>query len=480
MFDFPWTGLSSPLRRARRPLHALAVVAAVAVLLAAMSCRQSPYEAAPESIPVDDLAPLWEVWDILQDGFVDRDTMDPQSLSLGAVEEMARATSDAEDDAASLEPDPRYSLPDGAPEELAYVWDAWTAVFQRAESQGTTAPDPPEIAQAAIRGLIGALGDEHTTYVSPDRFAIEAQAFDGRYEGIGSEVYNRGGVFLLSPMPNSPAEEAGIRAGDALVTVEGESVAGWTIHRLVSVVRGPAGTPIALGIRHLGSTEVVEIVVTRGRISLESASWTMLQDDIAYLRLRAFYENSDEAMQQILREIQGQGVRGVVLDLRNNPGGLLSTSAHITALFLEEGLVVYEQGTSTERSDWTVKEDGLARDLPIVVLVNQFSASGSEILAGALQDHDRAPLVGVRTFGKGSVNRLQGLSDGGGLYYTSERWYTPNGRLIEAEGLEPDVVVPGPVEFGGSQADPQLDRAVDLLRAQIRPRAATPAAGVGG
>ena len=476
MFDFRSDSPFSLLQGAVRPLRSVALVAALVLLLTAVSCRQSPYEEAPESIPSQALTPLWEVWDILEEGFVERDTLDPELLGAGAVVELASASLPDGEDAGSLEPETRYRLPSGAPTELTAVWDAWVAVFERAEAQGTT-HDPPKLAQAAIRGLIEALDDEHTTYVSPDRFAIEAQAFDGRYEGIGSEVYNRGGVFLLSPMPNSPAEDAGIRAGDALVTVEGESVEGWTIHRLVSVVRGPAGTPIALGIRHLGSTEVVEIVVTRGRISLESASWTMLQDDIAYLRLRFFYENSDEAMEQLLREIQGQGVRGVVLDLRNNPGGLLSTSANVSALFLEEGLVVYEQGTSTDRSDWTVKEDGLAHDMPIVVLVNQFSASGSEILAGALQDHDRAPLVGVRTFGKGSVNRLKALSDGGGLYYTSERWYTPNGRLIEQEGLEPDVVVPGPVEFGGNQADPQLDRAVDLLRAQIRPRAAASAGG---
>ena len=476
MFDFRSDSPFSLLQGAVRPLRPVALVAALVLLLTAVSCQQSPHEEAPESIPSQALTPLWEVWDILEEGFVERDTLDPELLGAGAVVELTNASLGDEEDAGSLEPETRYRLPSGAPTELTAVWDAWVAVFERAEAQGTT-HDPPKLAQAAIRGLIEALDDEHTTYVSPDRFAIEAQAFDGRYEGIGSEVYNRGGVFLLSPMPNSPAEEAGIRAGDALVTVEGESVEGWTIHRLVSVVRGPAGTPITLGIRHLGSTEVVEIVVTRGRISLESASWTMLQDDIAYLRLRFFYENSDEAMEQLLREIQGQGVRGVVLDLRNNPGGLLSTSANVSALFLEEGLVVYEQGTSTERSDWTVKKDGLAHDMPIVVLVNQFSASGSEILAGALQDHDRAPLVGVRTFGKGSVNRLKALSDGGGLYYTSERWYTPNGRLIEQEGLEPDVVVPGPVEFGGNQADPQLDRAVDLLRAQIRPRAGASAGG---
>ena len=477
MFDFRSNGPFPSPRRALWPLRSVALVAALVLLLAAVSCQQSPYEEAPETIPLEALTPLWEVWDILEEGFVDRDTMDGEALGAGAVSELAKTLQGDAEGAPTLEPDNRYRLPSGAPTELTAVWDAWVAVFEQAEADGTT-HDAPELAQAAIRGLITALDDEHTTYVSPDRFAIEAQAFDGRYEGIGSEVYNRGGTFLLSPMPNSPAEEAGIKAGDALITVEGESVEGWTIHRLVSVVRGPAGTPITLGIRHLGSTEVVEIVVTRGRISLESASWTMLQDDIAYLRLRFFYENSDEAMEQLLREIQGQGVRGVVLDLRNNPGGLLSTSAHITALFLEEGLVVYEQGTTNERSDWTVKEDGLARDLPMVVLVNQFSASGSEILAGALQDHDRAPLVGIRTFGKGSVNRLKGLSDGGGLYYTSERWYTPNGRLIEQEGLEPDVVVPGPVEFGGNQADPQLDRAVDLLRAQIRPRAAA-SVGIG-
>ena len=471
MFDFRSHSPFPSLREALWPLRSVALVAALVLLVAAASCQQSAYEEAPETIPLQALAPLWEVWDILEEGFVDRDTMDGDSLSAGAVTELAKTLQGDAEDAPALEPDNRYRLPSGAPTELTAVWDAWVAAFEQAEADGTT-HDAPELAQAAIRGLITALGDEHTTYVSPDRFAIEAQAFDGRYEGIGSEVYNRGGTFLLSPMPNSPAEEAGIKAGDALVTVEGESVEGWTIHRLVSVVRGPAGTPITLGIRHLGSTEVVEIVVTRGRISLESASWTMLQDDIAYLRLRAFYENSDEAMEQLLREIQGQGVRGVVLDLRNNPGGLLSTSAHVTALFLEEGLVVYEQGTTNERSDWTVKE-GRPRARPAHRRPRQ------PVLRQRQRDPRRRPpgprprpprrraylRQGQRQPAQGPLRRRRPLLHLRALVHA-------HGRLIEQEGLEPDVVVPGPVEFGGNQADPQLDRAVDLLEAQIRPRAA--------
>ena len=186
----------------------------------------------------------------------------------------------------------------------------------------------------------------------------------------------------------------------------------------------------------------------------------MTADKYAYLNLRYFYKNSDESLIETIEDISQLGARGIILDLRDNPGGLLTTVVTIASQFLEDGVVVYEVDGYGDRKNWEVESDGVAKDIPMVVLVNQFSASASEVLSGALQDHERALVVGTTTYGKGSVSRLKPLSDGGGLYYTYGRWYTPNGRLIEGNGLEPDVVVPqGP----GVQGDQQLEKALELL-----------------
>jgi carboxyl-terminal processing protease len=446
----------------------LLTIATVSALLI-QACFTSQYPEAPETASPQSLDSLWEVWQILEDGFVEPEALDPGTLGKGAINKLLETSAQSAEVIENFKPMQRYQLPDKAPDALASVWDTWIYI-QENSSLTDNSPPAKELAQAAIRGLLEALDDPHTAYVPPERFTIEGQAFEGKYQGIGSHVHKRGSLFLLSPMPNSPAEGAGIRSGDALITVAGESVKGWSIYRLVSEVRGPAGTTVRLGIRHLGSEEIIEITVTRGSITVESVSWTMLQEKIAYVRLRAFYGNSDEAMKRLLEEAQREGATGLILDLRNNPGGLLSTSANIASLFLKKDLVVYEQGGRSKRQPWKVKRDGPVLDLPMIILINQFSASGSEVLAGALQDHGRAQLVGVKSFGKGSVNHLEALSDGGGLYYTIDRWYTPNGQLIEGEGLKPDVLVPGPVELGTGQPDPQLEQGTKILQKQLHKR----------
>ena len=217
---------------------------------------------------------------------------------------------------------------------------------------------------------------------------------------------------------------------------------------LVSKVRGPKGTVVTLGIIRSETRTPIEIEVKRGRIQMESVYWSLTDDKIAYVQLRAFYANSDEALSEVLNEIQLRDAKGIVLDLRNNPGGYLETVSRITSEFVSEGLVAYEKGPDGKKTDWKIKGKGQALDIPMVIIVNGFSASASEVLTGALQDNGRATIVGTRTYGKGSVNRLKELSDGGALYYTYARWYTPKGRLIEGKGLDPDVIV--------NVADPSL------------------------
>ena len=244
------------------------------------------------------------------------------------------------------------------------------------------------------------------------------------------------------------------------------SVEGWSTLDVVSKVRGPSDTVVVLGIIHEGETDVVEISITRAPINLQSVTWQSTPSGHAYVRLSGFYANTDEALEDVLKEIIESGARGLILDVRNNPGGLLTTTVNIASMFLNGGLVVYELDGADERKDWNAKEGGVAADLPLILLVNQHTASAGEVLAGALQDRDRATVVGVRTFGKGSVNQLAPLSDGGGLYYSYGRWYTPGGRLIEGSGLDPDVEV----QRGPIQRDEQMLHALDLI-AEIAPPA---------
>jgi carboxyl-terminal processing protease len=418
----------------------------------------------PGDVPVKALSALRDVWDILENEFVLRDSLDATALTEGAVTSFLQATG-----IPALQDNPGFqetslNRPDEVPKELDSFWDAWAGVFQ--EYNTIDSPlNPIVLSQAAVRGVIEALADPHTAYISPERYALDELDFTGEYQGVGSEVHNQRGRFILSPMPNSPAEAAGIRPGDLLMTVDGVSVDGWSILEVVQTIRGARDTTVILGITHLGQEQVEEIVIKRGDIDLTSVFWNMTSNGFAYLSLRAFYSNSDESLIEAIKEIEEQGARGIVLDLRNNPGGLLTTVVTIASQFLDDGVIVTEVDGEGNRKDWDVESNGVAKNFPLVVLVNQFSASASEVLSGALQDRKRAQIVGVTTFGKGSVNRLKPLSDGGALYYTYGRWYTPEGRLIEGLGLEPDVIVPQGVQV--LQADPQLEKALELLEEAV-------------
>ena len=454
------------------------ITALLLLLLIVSACTSNAGPKAPDYVPDQALAPLWEVWDILQEEFVDQSALDPDRLNQSAVQGLLTAAGDLKLQGNPPAPTMTYKLPKGAPQELRPIWDTWVGYFESSEVNGES-PDTAKLAQATIDGLIEGLGDPHTAYITPERQRSFSQEFEGTYEGIGSEVYQRGPRFLLNPMPGSPAEAAGIRAGDVLLAVNGERVEGLTTLELVNKIRGPKGSTVVLEIQHLGDDASLEVEVRRGQIVVSSISWNMTNDGIAYLRLRAFYANSDEAFDPVLREVQEQGARGLVLDLRNNPGGYVTTTTAIASQFLQDGLVAYEKNGDGHREDYKVRNGGLALDIPLVVLVNQFSASSAEILAGALQDSQRAQVIGMRTFGKGTVNRLKDLSDGGGLFYSYARWYTPKGHLIEGEGLEPDFTVPQALDIPGAAGDPQLEKALEVLRTQILAQT-SPQAAPGG
>ncbi|MES0279148.1 MAG: S41 family peptidase, partial [Dehalococcoidales bacterium] len=281
-------------------------------------------------------------------------------------------------------------------------------------------------------------------------------SFEGRYEGIGAEVGLRDGeINIITPFDGSPAERAGIRAGDVILEVDGRSTQGLSLVEVVAFVRGPEGSSVSLLVRHPGDTEAVEIIVIREEITQPSVHFEM-RGDIALIRLSRFTGQTNEELGPVLESIRQQGAVSIILDLRGNPGGLLSTVVDVTSRFLSQGVVITVVDNEGGRETIEVTNQDITTALPMVVLVDSNSASGSEVLAGALADHGRATVAGVTTFGKGSVNNLFQLN-GSGLYLTIARWLTPNGNLIEGQGVTPHV----PLELTGEAL---VEWAIDYLK----------------
>jgi len=356
------------------------------------------------------------------------------------------------------------TVPGEVQSEFNKVYEVWN-ILKREHLDANTL-DAETLSTGAIRGMVAALGDPHASYLSPELRAQESADLKGKFQGIGAHVAMRNGeITIISPIPDTPAEEAGLRPGDIIIEIDGESARGLSLTEAVNKIRGPEGEPVELGVFRKSLGEPLKVTIVRAEIKVTSVTLRMLVGRVAHLKISSFTEKTDEELEEAIKQLQRLGARGIVLDVRNNPGGLLSSVVEVTSEFIEDGLVLYEVDGKGQRDDWPVRPGGLAKDIPMVMLVNEFSASGSEVLAGAIKDNDRAPVIGTTTFGKGSVNTLRSLNDGSGLYFTIARWYTPGGTLIEGDGLEPDITIENPVdEF----EDVQLDKAIEVLEAQVR------------
>ncbi len=367
--------------------------------------------------------------------------------------------------------------PSEVPEEFRPVWEVWALLTREHVERGNL--EGEDFAEAAIRGMLEELGDPHTNYIPPEVFEIEAEDIQGRFEGIGANVQLRrdGKLQVVAPIKGSPAELAGLRPGDAIISVDGESIVGLSLLEAVARIRGPRGSTVTLMVEHLGALDAVEIKVTRGVIPIESVLLrSEMGEDIAHIRVSNFFADTADDLRNTIQDAVDAGAKGLIIDLRDNPGGLLSSVVDVTSMFLKDGLVLYEIDSSGRRTNWNVESAGVAADIPLVVLANSFSASASEILVGAMQDHRRAQVIGTTTFGKGSVNILRRLSNGGGLSITFAKWYTPSGRLIEGNGLEPDIKVDA---IDARDADVrQLEKAREVLQGLIQ--AANSSGGVTG
>jgi len=319
---------------------------------------------------------------------------------------------------------------------IGSVVEAWDIIVEEYVEKDRI--DVDSLAEAAIRGMVEALEDPYTAYLDPEAYELSLADIEGRYEGIGAAVGVREGqITIIAPFADSPAAAAGIKAGDIILEIDDRPTSGMSLAEAAAFVRGPRGTTVRLLILHQGETEPEEIEVVRDEILLTSVHFEMM-GDIAYINITRFTEQTNDELSPVLLSVGQQEARGIILDLRSNPGGLLGAVIDVASRFLSDGVVLTVVDNEGGRETHQVTYQEVTTGLPMVVLVDGFSASGSEVLAGALQDHARAIVAGTTTFGKGSVNKLYQLQDGSGLYITIARWYTPGGRLIEGQGIVPD------------------------------------------
>jgi carboxyl-terminal processing protease len=347
-------------------------------------------------------------------------------------------------------------------------WEAWNLVHENYVDQPV---DDVVLMRGAIKGMMEALGDEHSSFMDPESFKQANAELSGEYEGIGAFVDTTTEYLTItSPMPDSPAERAGLQAGDQVIAIDGEDMTGVDAELARRKVLGPAGTTVHLTVFREGETEPLEFDVVREKIIMKSASGEMLENGIAYVQVTTFGDKTTPELLATLKDLVAQNPSGLILDLRNNGGGYLNTSVEVTSQFLSDGVVLYEQYGDGARTTYKVESGGLATDIPMVVLINEGTASASEIVAGALQDYDRAKLVGVTSYGKGSVQNWIPLSDDqGAVRITIAKWLTPDERTIHQVGLTPDVVVEMTEEDYRANRDPQLDKAVEVLTEVLVP-----------
>jgi carboxyl-terminal processing protease len=376
-------------------------------------------------------------------------------------------TQETETEAEQPEPTQEF---ESVEELFAPFWEAWDIVHEQYVDQPL---DDVALMRGAIEGMLDAIGDQHTSYMDPDEYMQATIPMEGEYEGIGAWVdTNAEYLTIVSPMPGSPAEEAGLQPGDQIIAIDGEDMTGLDGNAVIKKVLGPAGTDVVLTIRREGEPEPFDVTVTREKITIPSIDYRILeeQDNIGYIQIITFGEDTGSELREAISALKKENPDGLIIDLRNNGGGYLQVAVEVTSEFISEGAVLYEDyGGDEELKVFEAQNGGLATDLPLVVLVNEGTASASEIVAGALQDYERAPLVGQTTFGKGSVQVWTPLSnDQGAVRVTIARWLTPDKRQIHEKGLEPDYLVEYTEEDYQEERTPQLDKAIEVLLNEIK------------
>lgn len=348
-----------------------------------------------------------------------------------------------------------------APEHvnMSLFWEAWKTLEEKYVDKEDL--DIQEMIYGAVSGMVKSLGDPYTVFLEPEDTKRFIEDVKGSFEGVGMEIGIRAGQLqVIAPLEGTPAKEAGLKAGDKILAVDGELTADMTIEEAVNLIRGPRGTEVVLTIARKDWEETKDITIVRGVIEIPSLALDIREDKVAHLRLFNFTEKAAYDFREAAINILESDTEGIILDLRNNPGGYLEVAQDISGWFLERGeIVAIEEFGGGERELYKAQGNAKLISYPLVVLINEGSASGSEILAGALRDNRGVKLIGKSSFGKGTVQQLEKLSDGSSLKITIAKWLTPEESLITDHGLEPDIEVEA-----SDEGDPQLDKAIEILK----------------
>jgi len=346
-------------------------------------------------------------------------------------------------------------------DQFTVFWEAWHLLERDFYGQ---LPTFQQMTYGAIRGVLTTLDDPYTIFVEPKPRQLEKDDLRGSFGGIGAWVSKReDGAIVLKPMEDKPAQRAGIVEGDVVIKVDDQEITpDMLLEDVILLIRGPVGSVVKLTISRAGYLEPLVFEITREKVDTPTVTWRLLEEGqgLGYISISLFTERTNEELETALKELKAQGATRMILDLRNNSGGLMQTAIDAASQFLSDGVVLYEQRRDQEEKSYPVQGGGKATDIPLVVLVNAGTASASEIVAGAIQDSDRGVLIGENTFGKGSVQLVYDLSDQSSLHVTVAQWFTPNRHEITGSGLTPDIVVPFTEEDRAQGKDPQLDRAI--------------------
>jgi carboxyl-terminal processing protease len=354
------------------------------------------------------------------------------------------------------------------PKESYEGLETFTNILSIVQKNYVDEVEMKQLVEGAINGMLGAL-DPHSAYLTPDLYRELQVDTRGSFGGLGIEITNRNGVLtVVSPIEDTPAYRAGVKSGDQIIKIDGEFTKDMTLVDAVKKMRGPKETKVTLTLKREGAAEFFDVTLTREVIKIQSVKSKMLDKGYGYVRVTQFQERTDDDLERALKSLDKEagGLQGLVLDLRNDPGGLLTQAVKVADLFLDSGLVVYTDGRlENQKQKYFAHRPGTWSDFPMVVLVNGGSASASEIVAGALQDHKRALVLGTQTFGKGSVQTILPLDDSSALRLTTARYYTPSGRSIQATGIVPDIVMEQTTVLAkGEKGEPTLLREANLPR----------------
>lgn len=362
-----------------------------------------------------------------------------------------------------INPVPLYSdVPTGV--DFSLLWNVWKTVLEKHKDSATL--DQQKMVQGAAEGVLKALGDPYSVLFKQEESKKFAEDIAGEFGGIGAELGYKKGVVVVAPLSGMAAERAGIKAGDKIVKINDESTIDMTVEDAVTRIRGQKGTEVKLLIERIGADALMEFRIVRETIKVPTVAWSRKTNDIAYIKIHNFFGNVESDFNQALKDARASGVRKIIIDLRDNPGGLLDASINIAAQFVPKGKIIVSAdfGAGKDKSEFISPGGGIAENMAVVVLINGGSASASEIFAGALKDSKGATLIGERSFGKGTIQEVIRLAGGTTMKITTAQWLRPSGEAFEEHGIDPDIAIVLTDEDRQAGRDPQLDKAISVLQ----------------